>query len=343
MSRRWEAVTGWVMRSAWTRQGLALLRRAFSEFRADHAAQMAAAISFHLLFSVFPLAIAAVSVLGLVTQDPHARDAVATAVLQVVPLSRSGRAQLHDLLLSVGGGAGAVGLLGLAGVVWSASGVMAAVRTALNVAWDTSAKRPFLRGKAVDLLLVAGVFVITGATLGLTVIAGLARSGVSHLPGPLEGLTPVAGAAVSALVFLGSATLLFATFAFLYRLVPAAPTHLRGVWPGALAAALGFEALQFGFSLYVSHFGHYNKVYGSLGAVVAFMFFVYLASMVFLFGAEVAAEYPRLAPGGGSAPGTPAAAGAGPACDAAARPGAARPSAAGWRRLWRHLWGTRRG
>lgn len=51
------------------------------------------------------------------------------------------------------GGAGALGLLGLTGVIWSASGVMAAVRTALNVAWDTDAKRPFVRSKAVDLRL----------------------------------------------------------------------------------------------------------------------------------------------------------------------------------------------
>ena len=325
------------MQTAWARQGLALLRRAFSEFRADHGPQMAAAISFHLLFSVFPLAITVVSVIGLVTQDPHARDAVATAVLKVVPLSQTGRRQLHDLLISVGGGAGTLGLLGLAGVIWSASGVMAAVRTALNVAWDATAKRPFLRGKAVDLLLVGGVFVITTATLGLTIVAGLARSGAGHLPGPLHGLTPLAGAATSAVVFLGSAALLFATFVFLYRLVPAVPTHFRGIWPGALAAALGFEALQFGFSLYVSHFGHYNKVYGSLGAVVAFMFFVYLASMVFLFGAEVAAEYPRLACRN-AAPAL-----AGPAAGGPPRQAPAAGWPGSWRRLWTRLWRTRRG
>ena len=62
----------------------------------------------------------------------------------------------------------------------------------------------------------------------------------------------------------------------------------------ALAAAGGFEGLQYGFSAYLSFFGHYNKVYGTLGAVIAFMFFVYLASMVFLSGAEIASEYPRL-------------------------------------------------
>ena len=71
---------------------------------------------------------------------------------------------------------------------------------------------------------------------------------------------------------------------------------------GALAAAAGFEAVQYGFSLYVTYFGHYNKIYGSLGAIVAFLFFIYLASSVFLFGAEIAAEYPRLRAGPGRAP-----------------------------------------
>ena len=122
---------------AWLRQAVALLRRAFAEFRADHCPQLAAAISYHVLFSLFPLAILAVGIIGLVTQDAHARDAVMTAVLKVVPLSGHGRQQLRRLIGSVGGGAGALGLLGLIGVIWSASGVMAAVRTALNVAWDT--------------------------------------------------------------------------------------------------------------------------------------------------------------------------------------------------------------
>lgn len=278
----------------WLRQALVVLRRAFAEFRADHCAQFAAAISFHLLFSVFPLAITAVGIIGLVTQDPHARDTVLAAMLKVVPLSAQGRQQLHGLLGSVSGGAGALGLLGLLGVIWSASGVMAAIRTALNVAWDTSKKRPFVRGKAVDLALVAGVFLVTGASLGLTVAASIARQGAAHLPGPLQSLTPLASAAASVGVFAASAALLFAAFAFLYRIVPAVPTRVRGIWPGALAATAGFEALQYGFSVYLAHFAHYNKVYGSLGAVIAFLFFIYLASMVFLFGAEVASEYPRL-------------------------------------------------
>ena len=287
---RWRAVgaaLGWLARLPRARPPLALLRRGISEFREDHCPQMAAAIAFHLLFSIFPLAIMAVAVIGLFTQSSHARDEVTSAVLEVVPLSRHGRQQLLGLLGSVSGGAGALGLLGLAGVLWSASGVMAAVRTALNIAWDTGAKRPFFRGKLVDLALIAGAFMATGATLGLTLAANIVRRGSGHLPQPLPSLAPV-------VVVIGSVVLLFATFTFLYRFVPAVPTRMRGIWPGALTAAAGFEVLQYGFSVYVSFFSHYNRVYGSLGTIVAFMFFVYLAAMVFLFGAEVASEYPRL-------------------------------------------------
>ena len=283
---------------AWIRQVLILLRRAVREFLDDHCPQYAAAMSFHVLFSLFPLAITAVGIIGLITQAPAARDAVATAVLKVVPLSGDGSTQLHHLLASVSGGVGGLGLLGLVGVVWSASGVMASVRTALNVAWDTTTKRPFLRGKAVDLALVAGVFVAIGAMLGLTVAAGLARKGSSALNGAPRFLAPLASTAASVAVYLVSAVLVLAIFSVIYRLVPAVPTRFVTIWPGALAGAIGFVALQFGFSFYVAHFAHYNKVYGSLGAVVAFLFFVYLASMIFLFGAEIASEYPRLPPAG---------------------------------------------
>ena len=293
-SRAGEYLGGRLARLSRPRTVIALMRRSAAEFRTDHCAQMAAAISFHTLFSLFPLAIAATGVLGLVTQSAHAQDIVTNAVLRAVPLSSHGQQQLRGLLASVGGGAGALGLLGVIGVVWSSSGVMAAVRVALNVAWDTDARRTFVRGKAVDLLLVAGVFVVLAAALGLTIVTSFARRGSEHLPSALRALGPVAADAASAGGVLLAWALLFAVFLVLYRVVPAVRTRVRDVWPGALVAAAGFEVAQWGFSAYLASFAHYNKVYGSLGAIIAFLFFVYLASAVFLLGAEVASEYPRV-------------------------------------------------
>ena len=194
----------------------------------------------------------------------------------------------------MGGGAGALGLLGLIGVIWSASGMMAAVRTALNMAWDTEARRPFIRGKIVDLALVGGVFLVTGATVGLTVAASIIRRSAASLPHALRGLEQLAGTAAWLAVVAASIALLFAIFAFLYRVVPAVPTRMRGIWPGALAAAVGFEGLQYGFSAYLSFFGHYNKVYGTARRRRRVHVLRLPRRMVFLFGAEIASEYPRL-------------------------------------------------
>jgi uncharacterized BrkB/YihY/UPF0761 family membrane protein len=76
--------------------------------------------------------------------------------------------------------------------------------------------------------------------------------------------------------------------------VPAAKVRLRDVWLGALVAAFLFEVTKVGFSIYLENFSNYDLVYGSLGAVAAFLFWVYLAANILLFGAEVASEYPRV-------------------------------------------------
>lgn len=266
-------------------------RRLWREFRDDHCQQMAAAISYHVLFSIFPLSIAAVGVLGLVAHGADETDTIVGKITKVVPLSDQGEQQVHDLLASLQGSVGALGLLGIVGVLYSASGVMAAVRTALNIAWDTDERRPFLRGKGVDLLLVAAVFVLLAVAVVVTAVTSYARGTSRDLPHLLAILTgPVATAASFVVVV----ALLAGTFLFLYRVVPAVPTRVRDIWPGAVFAAVAFEALQYGFSAYLAHFAHYNRVYGSLGAVIAFLFFVYLVNLAFLLGAEVASERPRL-------------------------------------------------
>ena len=81
---------------------------------------------------------------------------------------------------------------------------------------------------------------------------------------------------------------------FVYKLIPDVRTRFRHVWTGALLAALLFELIKNGFALYLRYFGNYDAVYGSLGAVIAFLFFIYLSSIILLLGAEVASEWPRV-------------------------------------------------
>lgn len=278
------------MRPAW-RGTRRLLVRSVREYTDDRCPQFAAAIAYHVLFSGFPLAILAVGVLGLVMRDVVVRRHVLDLIVQNVPLAENGRAHVETLLTQLHG-LSALGVLGAVGLLWSASGVMGAIRAALNAAWDTENRRSFGKGKLVDLSLVVGAGLGVGAAVGLTVVVRIVRQGGANASW-LGPLAPVIGAASWTLAIALPLALEIVVFLVLYSVVPAVRTTARESWPGAVVAGLAFELVKNGFAVYVAHLAHYNRVYGPLGAVIAFMFFVYLAASVFLFGAEVASEYGR--------------------------------------------------
>lgn len=271
-----------------------IARRAFVEFFDDHCPQRAAAISYYSLLSLFPLAILLASTFGLIVDDAAARMRVIDFVLDNVPLQQdAGARQLEDLLRSVTSDGRGFGIAGAAGLVFSASAVMGAVRQALNAAWDVEDPRPLLQGKLIDLVLVlaAGLVVLTSLAITLSV----------RLVASLGDSLGESGALAREAILLGGqlvpALLSFGVFMLLFGLVPAASTGLRDAWPGALVATLGIEAAKAGFTIYLQNVADYGAVYASLGSIVAFLVFIFVASNVFLFGAEVASEWPKVRDG----------------------------------------------
>ncbi len=274
---------------------LTLSRRSVEEFFDDSCTQMAAAISYYVLFSLFPLLIFLVGVLGLFLQDSQLQRDIIDAVLDFIPLSEDeGRGEVTEAVEGVAGvGSGALGLFGLVGMAWSGSNMFGIIRRSINTAYDLEYQRPLVQQKLLDLAMVAGMgaffLVSIGATGFLRVV--LQRSeDIRHLGDAAEQ----AGFAWDATSFLIPLALSFLVFTFLYWVVPAAKVRLRDVWLGALVAAILFEVAKVGFSIYLENFSNYDLVYGSLGAVAAFLFWVYLAANILLFGAEVASEYPRV-------------------------------------------------
>jgi len=268
-----------------------LALRAGREFFDDGCPQRAAAISYYALFSVFPLSILLVGVLGLVVRDDHARSQVIGFLLDQLPLrEHAGRRDLERLLDDVTGSVGQFGIVGIAGLIFAASGVMGAVRAAFNAAWDVEDPRPPVQGKLIDIALVFGF----GALVALSLAISVAGHFVVSLTQTIDGLGPPGsvGAALLDASPLTSTVLAFATFVALFRIVPARPTRLRDVWPGALLAALGLEAAKQLFAVYLNTAADYNAIYASLGSVIAFVVFVFIAANVLLFGAEAAAHWP---------------------------------------------------
>ncbi len=266
---------------------------AAASYGGHYCPQMAAAISYHVLFSLFPLAIFLVSVFGLVLQDEDRRHEIVNWIVDNLLLSASGSTRLDQAVSGLANPVSAVGLVALVGVLWSASGMMGAMRNALTAIWGGE-RRPYVYGKLFDLVLVVLAGVLVLVAFGLTLLVRLVRNVADEL-GSALGLEALGSTAAQLTQTLVSLAILFTTIVLLYRFVPPVRPRFRDLWPAALLASIALQVTTAGYAFYLSEFASYNLVYGSLGAVIGFLFLVYLAATIFLFGAEVAAAWPRAA------------------------------------------------
>lgn len=282
----------WISASAGrvARDFASTVQHAATEFGRDRCTQMAAAIAFWALFSIFPLAMALVYVAGFFVDESTVQREVVEWITEYISLTSDGRSELERMLGTAVSGLGAVGLIGLVGLLWSASSLMSAVRNGIDAAWASPARRHFVRGKLLDLVLVVALGVLFAVSLTATFLARFALGLFD------EGSVPdrIATEAWGLGTWLLPALLSFVTFLLAYRILPPVRTRFRDLWVGALVATTLFEVAKYGLTVYFERFSTYDEVYGSLGAVISFLFFVYVAAAILLFGAEFAAIWPRV-------------------------------------------------
>ncbi len=196
-----------------------------------------------------------------------------------------------DTIQGVSQVSGALTIVGLVGMAWSASAMFGAIRKSLNIAWDTDVRRPVVQQKLVDLGMVLGLGLLLGLSVAGTAAIRTLRVLSDENLGPLSEGT---GFAWSVLPLFLPAIFSFTVFLLMYRYVPNVQTKIGDVWPGALLATVLFELLKNGFAFYIANFSNYSGAYGALGGLLLFMLWMYLTSNILLIGAELAAEYPRV-------------------------------------------------
>lgn len=261
--------------------------RVKDEAKADNVALLAAGVAFYALLSLVPAMVALVSIYGLVAEPDEVRD-------QVDDLLAAAPAEVRDLVgqqlegvttSSPGGLSLAVGA-GLLVALWSASSGMKHLMSAVNVAYDETETRGFVRLRGTALALTVGAVAFVAVALGAiavvpavvedTALGDPARWAITILRWPVLGLGLLVGLAV------------------LYRLAPDRE-DARWVWtgPGSVFAVVAWLIASGLFSLYTSNLGSYGETYGSLGAVVVLMLWLMISAAVVILGAEINAEAER--------------------------------------------------
>jgi membrane protein len=266
-----------------------VLKRTFSEFRADELTDWAAALTYYGILSIFPALIAVVSILGLIGHSATqplldnlqsfapgpARDILANA-LRGLAHTRSG--------------AGIVFVVGLLGALWSASGYVGGFMKAANRIWDVPEGRPFWWTIPLRIGVTLLLLVLLAASAVMVVVTGPLADRIGKLIG-------IGGAAVTAWDIAKWPVLILIVALMLSILYHAAPNvrhpKFRWITPGALLAVVVWIGASALFGLYVAKFGSYNKTYGSLGAIIIFLVWLWLTNVAVLLGAELNAELER--------------------------------------------------
>jgi membrane protein len=262
----------------------AVLGRVWREASSDDLTMVAAGCAFYALLALFPALSVLISVYGLLL-DPAAVEEQLTAVRDLLPAATydmiAGR--VHDLVTARETRLGWSLIFGLLLALWSAMAGTKAMMTALNVAYEEDEKRGFLWFNLTAILFTLGG--IAGISLALSIIVGLPAVLSFTWLGPLASLALrlVSWALLVAFLILG--------LAVLYRYGPSRHgAKWRWITPGSMLVAVLWLAASVLFSFYVASFSNYDVTYGSLGAVIVALMWLYISALIVLVGAELNAE-----------------------------------------------------
>jgi membrane protein len=261
-----------------------IVLRVKAEANKDNMDMVAVGVAFYALMAIFPALIALISLYGWFA-DPMQVEQQMASLAGVLP--QNAQSLLNTQMKNIASGAeSALGIGAIAGflfTLWSASKGMKALFTALNIAYDEEEKRGFITLNALALILTLGALVFGIVALALIAV-------LPALLGQL-GLQAIARVAVSLVRWPLLAVAVMVALAVLYRY---GPSRDRPRWNwvswGAVVATVLWLVASILFSVYVANFGSYNETYGSLGAVVVLLMWLYLSAYIFLMGAELNSE-----------------------------------------------------
>lgn len=286
--------------SAFTLRRQALFA-AFGKIGQNNLSLIAAGVAFFAMLSLFPALAALIAILSLVS-DPDVVVVQLEELREIVPEDVYGILydQIAGLVYTSSDTLGWTGAVSLLIALWSARAGVGAMMHGMNVVYDVRGRAPwhhYLRALMLTIALVA-VSVISLMTLVVVPVA-LAFLPVGAFTSFILEITRWAVALI--VIFLG--------IGLIYRFGPnRRPKVTRVITAGSLLAVVSWTAVSIGFSYYVSNFGNFNEVYGSIGAVIAMLVWLWISSFVVLLGASWNAEIEALHTG----PATPPGAGAPP-------------------------------
>jgi membrane protein len=267
-----------------------VVRKTVREFSADQCTDLAAALTYYAVLALFPAALAMLSLVGLVGDGRATVDALLQVLRDVGASGAADTLEPTFVQLSQSSGAGLGLVLGLATALWSASGYVGAFGRGMNRVYEVAEGRPFWKLRPL-MLLVTLVTVVLAAVVALgLVLTGPAAQAVGDALG--LGSTVVTVWSIAKWPVMLAVVMIIV--GLLYYATPnVKQPKFRWISVGAAVAIVVWVIASAAFGFYLANFSSYDKTYGSLAGVIAFLLWLWLTNLALLFGAELDAELER--------------------------------------------------
>jgi len=262
--------------------------RVLREMGQDDATHLAAGVAYYAIFSVIPLLLGLLAIMGLVLNSPDLQRQFLDFVTANMPGSSG---FVSNNVGQIVKWRGTLGIGAIIGLLWSGRAVFAGMSRAINRAWGIRQDRPFY----IALPRQMAMTIILGS---LMLLSTLSSSVIQLLNNEIFGASrqePLVDLGLSYIALYGvPSTITLFTFLLIYRFIPNRKMRWSYTWPGALIAATLFESAKILFFWYLEAFAVYDQIYGSLASVMAFLFWAYWSSLILILGAEICSEYERV-------------------------------------------------
>lgn len=264
---------------------MGILARIYDKLGRDNVFFMAAGLAFNVITTLIPLLVLLFAGIGyaLASSDTATREVVG-AIQRFLPFASE---EIIGSLLAVVQSRATIGLIGLLGLIWVATGVVSSIRTVLNTVFEVPETRSLIAGKMFDVVMVFVLGVFFLLSIGFTtVFAVLQEYGVDVLQAVGLRTEWVAPA-----VALGGALVVnVLMFTLIYATAPSGGLPILPALAGGVVTALLFEVAKQAFRLYIdlARQGTLGPASGSLGAIILLLIWIYYSALVFIFGAEAA-------------------------------------------------------
>jgi membrane protein len=262
------------------------LKNTIYNFFHDNGFFLAMGLAFNLLLYFIPLALLLISLLGYTfLESERAMAEVQSVVRQFLPQSEQ---TFADNLAAIAANRGILGLVGSTFFFVFSSTLFGSVRHVLNIVFKAQQRRGFISGLFRDFLMMLITAILLMLSIGAGTLLALARTiGIERLPVAAPMLELVWGL-TGKLLALG---LLASLFYLLYRYAPARRLSRGALIVASLSATILFELARWAFNWYVAFAYETLALYGVLGGLMFFFFWLYYASLVFVLGAEIGFAY----------------------------------------------------